>query len=125
MMIGDTNEAEQLLSDEEINACLKLKGSVILAAVQAARNIAAAFSREADKGSGKYRISYNQRAKAYNDLADKIKIDNPVLAVPYAGGLSHGEKDAAKQNTDAVQPIFKRDDMDYKGGHDLEDERRI
>jgi hypothetical protein len=69
-MVGDTNQADQQVTDEEINFFLETKGlSVGWAAVAIARHLAAKYARAVDKAVGTLRLSYSQRRNAYRALA--------------------------------------------------------
>jgi len=71
--IGDTDQTDQLLQDEEINSLLTKTTNVLLAAVHAAKAIAAKFSRQADKSVGDLRISLSQKAQTYMALAADLE----------------------------------------------------
>ncbi|MBW2672586.1 MAG: hypothetical protein JRD89_04105 [Deltaproteobacteria bacterium] len=71
--IGDTDQSDQLLQDEEISYLLGETTNVLLAASRAAKAIAARFSRQADKAVGDLRISLSQKAQAYMSLAADLE----------------------------------------------------
>jgi len=71
--IGDTDQTDQLLQDEEINFLLTETTNVLLAASRAAKAVAAKFSRQADKAVGDLRISLSQKAQAYTTLAADLE----------------------------------------------------
>lgn len=114
-LIGDTVPDDPLLQDEEIGYAYLEESNVIEAAISCALAIAAKFSRQADRDNGKLKVSLSQRAKAYHDLADKLRLKMGVLATPYAGGLTISEKQTLGQNTDATQSAFSRGQMNNKG----------
>jgi len=107
-LIGDTLTADQLLSDEEIAWALT-QGSVYNAAAIAARAIAAAFSRMADKAVDDLEIKYSQKSEQYVDLAVNLesKESHKALGV-YCGGISEADKLSNEQDTDRVPPSFKK-----------------
>ena len=106
--VGDTDESDQLVTDEEINFTILNEGGLITAAVVTCRAIAAKFSRQADKSVGDLRISISQKAEAYEKRAVSLETKAGSLAVPYAGGLLVSEKTSAESNTANVQPVFRR-----------------
>lgn len=112
-LIGDTISADELLQDEEIIAVLGVESNVTLAAAIAAESIAAKFSREADTTMGKTRLAHQQKAEAYLELAKRLRKQSKITAafnaIPYAGGISQGDKELVEQNTDRVEPIFEKD----------------
>jgi len=71
--IGDTDQTNQLLQDEEINFLLTEITNVLLAAAYAAKAVAAKFSRQADKAVGDLRISLSQKAQTYMALAADLE----------------------------------------------------
>jgi len=71
-LIGDVDEGEPLLSDEEIGYLLSKTGDVRRAAAQAARAIAARFSRQVDEAVGDIRLSLSKRAEQYWRLAAEL-----------------------------------------------------
>lgn len=115
-LIGDTNEDDQLLTDEEIESSLTKNGSDVLqAAVESCYAIAANFSREADIQTGDYSEDLSQRAEAYKDLADTLEQRSEETgAKPFAGGTSKDDIDSREQDSDRPEPSFK------KGIHDFD-----
>lgn len=71
-LIGDTNQTDQHVSDEEIRYLLNTYGNALLAAAYAALAIAAKFSRLASKSLGKMSIQLNQKAQAYHQLSQEL-----------------------------------------------------
>jgi len=71
--IGDTDQTDQLLQDEEISFLLTEMSNVLLAAAHAAKAVAAKFSRQADKAAGDLRVSLSQKAQAYMSLAADLE----------------------------------------------------
>jgi hypothetical protein len=110
--IGDTISSDPLLQDEEISYILSINSSVSDAAYAACVGIVAKFSRLADKEVGKVKIKYSQKAKQYQQLADKLWLNAGVVVMPYAGGISVADKQAMQEDNGIVQPSFKRGMMD-------------
>jgi hypothetical protein len=71
--IGDTNEDDQLLQDEELELALTAEGSVLLAAARAADWIARTFARDFDFEADGTKIMKAGRAKAYRELASELR----------------------------------------------------
>jgi hypothetical protein len=107
-LVGDTVQADPLVTDEEIGYALNMQNSPIGAAVMTCRAIAAKFSRLADKSVGDLRISLSQKNKQYLEMADKLQRQAGILSVPYAGGMSMAEKESQAQDTGSTQPAFRR-----------------
>lgn len=113
LLIGDTDEDDPLIYDQEIAFFLEEFGGVRAAAAAAARAIAAKFSRLADKQVGDLSLKMSQKAKAYLDLAGSLNDGTgrtaALLAIPYAGGISRSDVRARESDTDRVGPHFTRD----------------
>jgi hypothetical protein len=72
-LTGDTDEAEALFSDEEIEAVLSQTNDETAAALQLARALAARFSRRADASIAGVRENLSQLAGHYWTLADRLE----------------------------------------------------
>jgi len=71
---GDTDENDPLITDEEILFVLKkTQYHVEEIAAQVCEAIAAKFSRLEDKAIGELKGQYSQKAKAYLDLAVRLR----------------------------------------------------
>ena len=118
ILVGDTDEDDQLISDEEIG--LYLTGgyweaaSDHLAAASVAGAIAAKFARRADSLSA-YGTSVNwsglvERYRALAiELTERGATEAGGSAAPFAGGISVGDVLARELDTDRVAPLFTRD----------------
>jgi hypothetical protein len=97
-LIGDTNSKDPLLQDEEIEYLIETEGSVNKAAIAAAEAIAAQSAKLVNETAGKTSKSYSDRAKAFIELAKRLRRRLALSAAPYSGGLDKG-------------PAFTRDMM--------------
>lgn len=70
--VQDTNKADQLVSNEEIDAELAVS-SKEGAAAQVATVVARKFARKADISEGDVSIRYSSRAKEYRALVDELR----------------------------------------------------
>lgn len=109
-LVGDTNTADQQVTDAEVDFALDSSSSSGQAAAMVARALAAKYARQADKSVGDLSISASQRSKAYRDLADALESGAAVAAVPIplAGGISIDDKRTAEVDTDRVRPAFSK-----------------
>jgi hypothetical protein len=113
-LIGDTGNGSNdgggkwLLQDEEIAFALTLRPGIFGAAATLLRSLANRFSRDADSVQGDLRILYSSRAKAFSAQATLMEAQAAVRggAMPYAGGITTGDKRRQEQNPDRVQPQF-------------------
>lgn len=108
-LIGDTDADAEQLTDAEIDYLLEQFISPPMAALAAVDGLIAKYSRLVNRSIGSLRIDYGSRYKNYIDLrkhlADGIGVSLPI---PYAGGLTVGDKLANEANTGRVQPRFTR-----------------
>lgn len=118
-LVQDTDENDQLVTDEEIEWIVEHEGNLYKSASKIAKTIAAKFSRLADQSIGDYSISYSDLSDKYMDLADKLfdeaqkDISTKGVQV-FAGGISKSDKRNRTLNADRVKPAFKRDMMDIR-----------
>lgn len=112
--IGDTTEATQQLSDEELAYLLTLAGgNVLQAAVAGCLQLANRYSSQVDFAvETELRVDLSQRAAAYakraQELRDQSKIPGfgGLVPVPYAGGISVSDTQRQEQDGDRVPPGF-------------------
>ena len=111
LMIGDTNTDDQQLTDEEIQFFIDTEQTIFMAAYRCALALVAEYSRKVDKEMGDLKILAAQRHRHYLRLANELKKKN-VPGIPSAGGIYQTEKDTLTDNTNWVQPFFKRGMME-------------
>ncbi len=110
LLIGDTDDADPLLSDDEVAFYLsEANSNTYRAASEACKGIAAKLSRRPDHAVGRVIVSYQQRAADFLKLAEVLrqKFLQSTVA-PYAGGISIATKDAQEADSDRVPPFFTR-----------------
>lgn len=116
-LLADTNAADQLLSDEEIQYELEKYGDQpYIAASKLALSIAAKFGRIAEKSVEGLKKTYVSQKDFYWQLADRLSVEASEQAgfLVYAGGISESDKQTLKIDPDAVQPSFVTDDFTNK-----------
>jgi len=109
--IGDTDEDDLILSDEEIEFFLGETGDVPgKAAILAARACAAKFSKCADETVGKIQVKWSQAAKYYFKLADELVVQRKTMGLgtpkPFVGGASKSNVSSYTEDEDRVQDAF-------------------
>ncbi len=120
-LVQDTDQTDQLLSDEEITFLLDLEGGALKAATKAAETIAAKFARKCDESVGQVKVSFSQKFKQYSELAAKLKTSaNIKQALPFAGGLEVTQKEILEEDQNRVQPAFTKELHDF---HRTQDEK--
>ena len=108
--IGDTQESDWQLQDEEIDYLLEGGVSVPLASLRACKALAAHYARQVDKSVDGFSLSASQRQTHYLDLAKTISreagLDVPAVSFR-VGGLSIADRDTADADEDLIQPDFR------------------
>ena len=118
LLIGDTDESDQLLTDEEINYLISVGGSAEYGAVLAAESISAKLSRLADVKVGELSKSASQQAQAYRRLAEDLRKRFFAFGgvKPIFGGISKSKDRSLDLDTDLVGSPFKDNQFDIPGG---------
>lgn len=115
-LVGDTKLDDQLIEDEEIAFTLTQEPGLYYAASAVCRSIAAEFARKVQKSVGALSLGAQQQYEHYMDLAAKYRSRAQMGAGRlYLGGLSVAEHVAEEQNTDDVQPFFRRGQWENVG----------
>jgi hypothetical protein len=107
-LIGDVIANDQQIADEEINFALTQQPTIYGAAAEAARYIAAQYSRKVDTTNGVLNQNYSNMARAYAALAVRLdaKDTENSFVTPYAGGISVANKQRQEGDSDRVAPQF-------------------
>lgn len=121
-LVGDTCENEPLVEDGEIAYALLKQSQPELAAAIVLRALAAKFSRLDSVSVGGVSRSGSAIADAYAKRASELDPSGVTavtyLVLPSFGGLKISEKDTLDDDTDAVQPAFRRGMNDIPEGPD-------
>lgn len=130
-LVGDTDTAEQFLSDEEI-AWILLETStdpatrnIYFAAAAAAEQIAGRFAREVDFSGDQATTSLGDLQDKFISLATILRTRGREMAkqppLPYAGGTSYTDIARHENDIDAVKPYIGTGMHDnlLDGGMDL------
>jgi hypothetical protein len=128
-LIGDTDQSDQQIQNEEIIFALS-QGSddVYAAAAISARAIAARYGRLVDTAVDQTGISakYSQRQKTYHDLSTELekqsrKYGSVGLGMPDAGGLSLSEIRSVEEDPDRVPSMFTVNELLVESRDDTRD----
>lgn len=107
--IGDTDEGDQLLQDEEILHALSVERDFWGACARCCEQIGRVFLRKANRQLGRMlRIEYTTTARQWDEMAQRLRKKSLGTAVPYVGGRSIQEKVDLQADTGAVQPLFSK-----------------
>lgn len=107
-LIGDTDQHDPLLDDQEILYMLgQYNNAPLNAAIRCCEQIAAKFSRRVNESVGQVRMDFAQASKAYRDMAMDLRRRMAIEGVkPFAGGISKSQKVSENQDKDRVKPNF-------------------
>jgi hypothetical protein len=97
-LIGDTDESDPLLTDEEINFLLAELGSASSTAIASCENLSAKYARQVDTHLGPSTVKASQRTKQFTELAARLTKQFGKLAVP-------------TMSSDQKNPVFDKDMM--------------
>jgi hypothetical protein len=113
-LIGDTNEDDQQVQDEEVAFALaQANNNTYFAGAFLCRTIAAKYSRNVDvKISGALEETSSQLQAHYLELAEALEYQaqktGGVLGI-VAGGITKSTVDSVRENTNRVTPSFNKD----------------
>jgi len=114
LLVGDTDISDQQMQDEEVTFGLGQNAdSIYHTASWSARAISSKYARQVTTSlDGALSADYSDLSKQYKTLADTLeyqaKTQGGNLGI-YAGGVSKAALDAVRDNTDRIDPSFRRD----------------
>lgn len=108
VLVGDTDESDELLTDEEYQYFLSSYGSPIVAAGPVCETLAAKFARYVDSEVDDIRVKSEQMFQHYRRLADVFRHRTAIYAMPYFGGVFTSDKEN-NDDPSIVQGRFWRD----------------
>lgn len=118
LLIGDTDENDQLVQDEEVLFSLAQNNdNIYFAGSWAANIIAAKFARKVNtKLDGALSANYSDLAKQYKALSDDLREQGQKYSMNStslrAGGISNTAIDAAQALTDRPSASFSKGQFD-------------
>lgn len=95
------------LTDEEIAFLVAQEANLYRAAAAAAETLANRTGAVSSKSVGALSLTWTPAM--YRDLAKHLRARGNAHQKPYVGGISKDDKDAHREDEDAVQPAFTRD----------------
>ena len=114
LLVQDTDSADTLLQNEELDfALLEAGNNVYVAAASACEMLAAKFTRYGDTAVDETGIQakYSDVAKGFSARARNLREASRRLTagigMPSAGGISRGAVKAVYEDTDRMDPAFK------------------
>lgn len=113
ILVNDTAEGSEKVSDETIAWALSSQPSSLLAAAAVADVIAGQFAEQISKKQvGDLALWYADQAGHYRSLAKTLRLQGVSGAKPYTGGISISDKQAKESDTDRPLPAFAIGQMD-------------
>lgn len=109
LRIGDTNELDQQLSDEEIQSFIDMSSSVDGAVVLCLRSLAAKYARYTDKWVGNLKVLASQRHRHYLQQLEAATTASGAIGVPSAGGIRRSQKETYEADDDRLGTSIYRD----------------
>ena len=125
LLIGDRDEDEELLDDDEIDYALSVESDVVKAAIECCKYIIAKYSRYVDNRRSRTWERASQLVEQYKNLMRQLRTMIPVSSDSlYAGGITLSDKETYSSDTDLVKPLFKRGMHNNQVNLELEEEAR-
>lgn len=115
LVVGDTDPSNPIFSDGEIEYYLSVYLTPDQAGLKALYSLKAKASHLINENVGGTSKQYSNLIKQYDEMINALerKISQDAFlnasAPMYAGGISHADKDLNEEDTDNVEPFFKRD----------------
>lgn len=118
--ISDTDSANPLVYDGEIDYLLANYATPLFAAAQAARNLGGKFAKQVtSKRVGDLALTYANQAANYMALAASLQSQAEMKGVTiYAGGISKSDMASVDGNSDRVKPPFAIKQFNIPGSAD-------
>ncbi len=115
--VQDTNEAAQLLTDEEVVYVIDQESGertpytekqIIRAAARCLEVLDRKFAARADTVEGSLRVTYSKQAKQYAERAKELRKRAAGMNAPWTGGTTASEREARENNTSEVPALFRK-----------------
>lgn len=122
-LVGDTDEDDKLVTDDEIEWFLtEFPESPYHAAAEVAESIAAKFAREVTHSGDGLSYAAEQLQQNYAELAERLRRQarrrRRSGMGPYVGGISRRERELADADKDKIPSAFRSEMHDYPGTRD-------
>ncbi len=108
-LVGDTDTANQYLTDAEVSYLIATYGPGVLAAAWGARQLSAKFASRASVTVGDVSETAGDLAQHFADLAARLEQKIAAGAQPTFGGVEVAAMTEARVDASQVQPAFERD----------------
>ncbi len=118
-LMGDTNTADQLVSDQEVAYAITKQSNLRLAAAILLRHLSAVYSRMVTNRVGDVSSNCSDMAKQFKAKADELDPNNMAqsgVVIPVFGGVSVEDKQVILDDEDTVPASFYKGEDDIPGG---------
>lgn len=117
LKIGDINTADQILSNETIDALLTEHGSdVELSAISCCRAIIAKYNRALDRNAAGMSANRSIIVDNYRALlSELLKANRGNSGARYSGSFSRDRKETIESDPDFIEPFARSGQFDYPG----------
>lgn len=114
LLLGDTDENDQQVKDEEIIFALaQANDNVYYAAAWCARTISSQYARKVDvQLDGALSAKYSSLSGQYSKLAENLEYQGKKSSASLgikAGGITKSSVEVVRGNTNRIEPSFRRD----------------
>ena len=107
-LVGDTNEADEDVTDAEVEWALEQEGSIMQAAIAVANALVARHSNVDSYRIGNVQVQEGFKAEKYQALVDRLRMKLTTDGVTViAGGISVDDKAEVEADGDRVEPHFE------------------
>lgn len=114
LLIGDTDDDDKQLADEELDFFIAENANVYTAGSRACNALAARYARKADKKMGDLSIAMEKISSHYRDLAEELFARGAgSYSVPSAGGVEVTDRNANQQDTSVTHGFIRRGMHDF------------
>ncbi len=116
-LIGDTDSANPLFTDEELDFIIDEEPTIYGAAAVACEALAAEYSIKVDKSVGDLKLSLSQKHEQFLAMAKRFReLSKRKGSVQlFAGGISTSDKTSRESDSDRPAPDFYKGQFDNPG----------
>lgn len=125
-LVGDTDSADPIVTDEEINFAIGINSDVYAASVIVIKAIIAKYSRDVDSQIESVRVSSSQRVSHFTNLLnsyESVVQDSEGLGTPVVSGVSVSDMEDVDNDDDIPKPAFEKDQFTFPNNR--QDDNRI
>lgn len=126
LILGDTDAADEQVTDEEIAFALdEESNNVYTAAILLCNSLVAKYARLVNLKFSDVSVNYEAKHKNYVALANRLRNQAAARGLnigdPKAGGIKESIMDSVEEDSDRVEPIFRRRQFRNPPEDDVED----